>query len=810
MTPGKSALPAYHSPPATNSTGSNVPGSVHDGVPSTASPTLEIPTPVSLAAAHQFVTLIKENPCFIILATVFRAVRKRWLIALTGASLLTALAIFTIWYFMPPSKFTARALLQFDLIPSGVAESPHQQYYLANLTSFQKTQAALIRSRTVLQAALAKAELRNLELLQRQADPLAFLETQIHADFGISPEIMRVTMSGQEGQALQTIVHAVVQAYLAEVAHKEHAQLRSELERIKDLIARYDEKIRAKQTRLRELEQAAGSGQVQTLEIFLRGYLEQLDRSRRELAAQAHTLRQLQAELKALQPKLTLAKMVLGSSENVSWYLKLAIPCIFEYLVPSAQVELRLCEEPQFAEKKRELQRLEAELDAACALLSPNLSKERRAALLKTKHEAIYEARVQLEELARRLRPMVRRQLIQEVALATEQRVRELRDKHVQLTGLVAHLQEEVEHLERLIASLKRSHLDLQWLKEEIEADQQVAKRLAARKDQLEILCESPTRVRLFEDAVILPAYDNKQRWLYITIAIAGALTFWMAGLVAWECRTQPIYGPEVLAGKVSAPVLASLPHTEQFLCLRSEASDPNKPLPLAFSRFVESVDALRTLLIHLLQHEYSQVIMVSSAVQGEGKTSLSCHLAASLARASRRTLLVDTDLRRPRAHKLLATVQDPGLSEVLHAQLDWRQAIQSEIIPHLDFLPAGASVHTGVRLLSQDYFLKLLETWRNDYDFIILDSSPVLLVADPLSIVQGVDAVILSTMYKVSTLPRTQIAYQRLVAVGARVLGIVVNGISPRQYDYYYGAYHYYYNSHSPNPTALQLSGRA
>ncbi|MDW8221874.1 MAG: AAA family ATPase [Gemmatales bacterium] len=741
--------------------------------------------------------MIQQNPCFIILATVFRAVRKRWLIALVGACALTVSAIWIVRYLMPPDKFTARALLQFDLAPSGLAESPSQQYYLANLTTLHKTHTALIRSRTVLQSALSRAEVQQLEILKRRWDPVAYIESQLTADFSISPEIMRVTLTGQDADSLQTILRAIVQTYLVEVAHKEHAQVRAELERTRDLIARYEEKIKAKQTRLRELEQAAGSGRIQTLEVFLRGYLEQLDRTRRELALQRHSLRQLQGELDALQPKLSLARMVVNVGDHAAWYLRLAKPKLLDNIVPAAQVDLKLQEEPQYAEKKRTLQRLEAELEAARALLSPQLPEARREALLKTKYDALLEARIQLEELARRLRPSLQLQLVQEFIVSAQQRLNELQDKRVQLIRLENYLQEETENLEKLVATLKRSHLDLQWLKEEIEADQQVSKRLLARKDQLEMLSEAPTRVRLFEDTVVLPAYESKKRWLYMILAISAALGIWLTVLVIWEWRVQPIHGPEELVGRIHAPIITSLPRIQHPLHLTFPIRESGSSQTLDVLRFMESVDALRTLLLYLLQHECSQVIMISSAVQGEGKTSLSCYLAASIARAGRHVLLVDTDLRRPRAHKLLQAVQSPGLSEILQGQGDWRNAVQTDVLPNFDFLPAGGLPQMSIPLLGRDYFHRLLEEWRASYEVILLDSSPVLLVADPLSIVRGTDAVLLSAMYKVSTLPRTQVAYQRLVSIGARILGIVVNGISPRQYDYYYGTYYSYASDH-------------
>lgn len=757
------------------------------------SPVLEIPTPLSLSASNQFAAWIKDNPFFALLAVVFRAVHKRWLVALTGALILTSLALLLLWYLMPPSKYTARALLQFDIVPSNIAESPHQQYYLANLSTLQKTHTALIRSRTVLETALRDPAVQNLDFLRTKSDPVTYLEQNLSADFGISPEIMRVTISGQDANALQTVLRCIVQAYLSEVRRREHAQTRAELDRVRDMIAKHEEKISAKRTRLRELEQAVGSGQAQALEVFLKGYLEQLDRNRRELAIQQHTLRQINAELDILLPKINLARKLAASNKTLSWFLRLPAPQLLAYVVTEAEVERKLQEDNQFLEKRRELQKLEAELEAAHALLSPSLSDEHKATLLKAKRDAVADARIQLYELSCRLRPLIQQQLVMELLIAGEKRLSELMDKRNQAVQLEKFIHEEVISLEKLIASLKRDHIDLQWLKEDLENDQQAVKRLSARKDELEVLCSSATRVKLFEDAVILPAYESKKRWLYVIIAIFASLTSWITGLVTWEWRTQCIHGPEELAGKVQAPIISCLPRVDSFPSLPSHTSGPGVLLPADVARFLESMDALRSLLLHILQRQLAQAILVTSAVQGEGKTSLSCHLAASIARTGRRVLLVDTDLRRSRAHKLLGVGHAPGLAEVLQGHLDWHSVVKCDILPNLDFLPAGQILSVSVGLLGQEYFQKLLEQWRHSYDFIILDSPPVLLVADSLSLAPAVDTVLLSTMYKVSRLPRTQIAYHRLLSLGARILGIVVNGISPRHYEYYYGPYHYY-----------------
>jgi Mrp family chromosome partitioning ATPase len=103
-----------------------------------------------------------------------------------------------------------------------------------------------------------------------------------------------------------------------------------------------------------------------------------------------------------------------------------------------------------------------------------------------------------------------------------------------------------------------------------------------------------------------------------------------------------------------------------------------------------ESVDAVRTLLLHAAHNEGLRVVMVTSAVGGEGKTSLSCHLAASLARSGRKTLLVDGDMRNPSCHRMFEVELEPGLSELLRGETDAAEAIHSTPAATLSVLPAG------------------------------------------------------------------------------------------------------------------------
>jgi polysaccharide biosynthesis transport protein len=207
-------------------------------------------------------------------------------------------------------------------------------------------------------------------------------------------------------------------------------------------------------------------------------------------------------------------------------------------------------------------------------------------------------------------------------------------------------------------------------------------------------------------------------------------------------------------------------------------------------SILTESVDATRTMLLHAARTEGVRTVMVTSAVAGEGKTSLSCHLATSLARAGRKTLLIDCDLRSPAAHRLFELPAEPGLSEVLRGEANVTDVIHTTPADSLWLIAAGKCDAQTLQSLAQDAIAPVLNQLKEQYEFIIIDSSPVLPVVDALVIGQHVDVVIFSLLREVSRIPNVYAAYQRLATLGIRMLGAVVNGV---QKDAYGVSYKYY-----------------
>ena len=201
-------------------------------------------------------------------------------------------------------------------------------------------------------------------------------------------------------------------------------------------------------------------------------------------------------------------------------------------------------------------------------------------------------------------------------------------------------------------------------------------------------------------------------------------------------------------------------------------------------------VDATRTVLLHGAAPESFRVLMVTSALQGEGKTFVSSHLAGSLARAGLRTLLVDGDLRNPALHRLFGLGQAPGLSELLRGEAAIADTIQPGLVDGLSILPAGRWDSMAVRALAQGRLTAILQMVRENYDMVVIDSAPVLPVADTLLIGRHVDGVLFSVLRDVSRLPAVHAAYARMAQLQLPILGAVMGGTGRDAYGpYSYGA---------------------
>jgi capsular exopolysaccharide synthesis family protein len=194
----------------------------------------------------------------------------------------------------------------------------------------------------------------------------------------------------------------------------------------------------------------------------------------------------------------------------------------------------------------------------------------------------------------------------------------------------------------------------------------------------------------------------------------------------------------------------------------------------------MEWIDGIRTMVLHDSQVDGTKVILIASADSREGKSTVAGHLAASLARAGRRTILIDGDLRRPFLHEMFGVPMQPGLSEVILGEVDLAEGINETPEENLVVMPSGQWDRQVIQALARDGLSQLLLRLRQSYDYVIIDSHPILDATDALLMSKQADAVILTAIKQNTQLPRLYTASQRLAALHVNVLGVVVNGVDP------------------------------
>ena len=221
------------------------------------------------------------------------------------------------------------------------------------------------------------------------------------------------------------------------------------------------------------------------------------------------------------------------------------------------------------------------------------------------------------------------------------------------------------------------------------------------------------------------------------------------------------------------------------------------KELPTVRDRRGTIAEAFRTMratLAHIAGRDKNRVFLITSAIPGEGKTFTSTNFAATLAQQDLRTLLIDADLRKPSVSKLLFNENlKPGLSEVLLGQCSADDAIVPTGIDNLSFMPAGGIAPNPSELLAQGKLGDVIESLKAHYDRIVIDSSPVLAVRDPLLLAPLVDACCLIVRAGHSPSKATTTAVRLLSEAGVPAKGVVLNAVREGSGAYYSYAYRTY-----------------
>jgi capsular exopolysaccharide synthesis family protein len=725
------------------------------------------------------------------LAGLASAFRRRWRLAITLGLFVGAVAAGVAWFLTPDTSYTASAQLRVDSnLPRIMFDTAERR---SDFMTYQRWQMSAVKSRMVLNVALRDAKVAKLDIVRQHQDPIDWLTKELQVDFALSPEILRISMTGKDPDALLAVIRAVREAYLSEEVQKQNRQRTERLAVLKRIVDRFETTLQSKRAALRKAADPLGTRDNKVLSLRQEHALKELSYVQMELLSLQSQLRKARLELlaKGGKDKGVLGQSAMAAATAAATAATAADVCSAavataatgeflntpdDLVVPEATLEEIVRKDPGVLGFQKEIERLDQVL-ADYRRTSGDLSKE----------PGFVRAQKELESTRKALAER-RKELIPQIE-------RELRDRgRLNLKRDQAHQQERVDEMERLEQMLadqiedgkKRIHTVgqtgqiLEDLQDEIKNASEIAQKVGLEKEALEIEIQAPQRVTPIDEP-----YATKHDGLALKVAlVAGLAGFGLVlfGVSLLEFRARRLVSVGQVTHGLSLPVVGTMPRVPT----RSGRDLPQSgdPSHMASHRLlIESVDAARAVIVHASRRMGLRVVMITSAVGGEGKTMLSAHLAASMARAGWRALLVDADFRRPSLDKIFGLADQPGLSDVLRGTADIADVRQPGPMEGLWVIPAGQCDARSMQALAQGALRGLFERIKGDYDLIVVDSAPVLPVVDSQIIAQAVDGVILSALRDVSRLPQIHAACERLMLFQVSLLGAVVHGEEARTY---------------------------
>ena len=673
---------------------------------------------------------------------VWHAFRRRWLPAVTLGVLLATAAAISTWIFLPRGYEAVAWLRVRDkggMLGGGGRDNSEYEAY-------RKTQVALIKSPFVMTSALRRTGIADLELIREQdEDPVGWLTRSIQVTAPMESEVVQVRLRGKNAADVAKIVNAVTSSYLEDIVNKERSE---GLGRRDALEKKYKENVadmRQQRETFNSLARTLGTGngaEVITQRALL---LDHLGTLRAQLSQTQRDLTAIDAELAIIAAKTR------GDIAE-------------QDALPDEMVDAALVRDPQLLELDGKL----ASLDEAI------LFQEQRSAR-GSNEPAVKRLRAQREQIVQRMvqrREELRPQIVSQMALETAGRRSGqplespivLKMRREMLAQTLAETSKEFDKVAKEVTELGKANADLEHRRSEIEQLQKVNDQIGIQLETSSLDLSMPSRVTLIEEASVPEGDDRLFRIMLTSLAGGAGLVLGGGFIVLLDYLRDRLSSPDEVPQRLGVRVLGTLPRVR-----RSRRSGDD-------GLMAESVDSIRALIAQS-GREAPRVILVTSAVEHEGKTTFAAQLAASLARSDKRTLLLDGDLRHPNVHLALELELGRGLAELLRGELTADEAVQPTSIDGLFAVTGGVCDYAAVTALSRPELARLIRHYRDSFDHVVIDAGPVLAFADALLLGQQSDVAIVASMRDTSRIPLINATIDRLRSVGVRVLGLVVNG---------------------------------
>ncbi|MGA3266066.1 MAG: polysaccharide biosynthesis tyrosine autokinase [Verrucomicrobiota bacterium] len=627
-------------------------------------------------------------------------------------------------------------------------ELPEGDYFSEEMQDYLGTLTGLLQSETLRQQALGILRISTNSasiVLGKDGEPLRM---DISVSGNPKSSVYLIKSSGSNPRFTQTYLDALMQAYLDYKRNVRREVSGETLSSISDQVQRWERDLNTQQDALLAFERTNNLAILQEEATAAGGYLTRLKTQ----------LSDLQLEARLLDATI--------ADQNTATNAMLSVP----------SMPLTSDVTPQAPQAGASTQQQSSFND----LQVLKLQRDRLSKYLKPKHPKI----VALDEqIARgeKMQEMYRGQNREQLLAARQ--ANQLKTDEV--NGTIKEWETKVIQANDTIA-------DAEHLKMNIQRTQSVYDRLTLLVQNVGISrnIDQETLAVLEPASPATRSYASEKSGL--TMAIVGGLAAGLGLVFFIAVRDDRFTNITEVNATVGDAVVGLLP----------EVTDDGKTvMPLLALNdprhsYAESYRSLRSALLFLpTGGERPKLLLISSAMPGEGKSTVAANLARTLAQSGSRVLLVDADLRKGHLHHLLGLQREPGLVELLNQTCTPAQVMQKDSLPNLTFIACGAepSGNPGDLLLGSGLD-KILAQWRQEFDYVVVDSSPLFAADDASCLAPKMDGTLFVVRNRHSGARATREAVDLLAQRQARILGVIYNGATGSGRSGYYYRYADYY----------------
>ncbi len=690
------------------------------------------------------------------MAELAMAILRRWYIVLLCAIFIGGGGAAGIWFFMPDKYETQGSVLVSSVVVPIMYETTAQGGVGAYQT-FKNTQAGVMTSDVVLNRVADAVKDRRLAFFEPGQNLLQALRSMVSkGDVEVIPdrqtEFLHVRMKTEHAADAEVLIDAFLRSYEAVVRTDEIRAIDDRLARLEAQRRTLEEQMRRQRARIRERVEEYGTEQLTPRQEIA---LQQVATLKQEQIAIGVQRMQMEARVQAKEQQLNEPL----TAEDIA-----------------DQIQVRVENDPTIVALRQDIRRYEQIIrDGQATMLDTNPEMQRRRQILADLQEELEKQRQEATER------------YEKIALADVRRSRQ-----AELEALKSELNRLITYEEKIIAQLEeqdestirigRTQLDIDDLREQFENSRQIYNEITRRIEELNIERDRQPRISIGSWARSVSAEGKKMK--LVAAAPFGGLAAGLALAFLLAKLDRRVHTPDDVARRVGVRIIGTTTGPEHV------------SRKLLGRQLVDDYQTIRANLGLLDGDGETKMLVITSPGMGDGKSTLAVNLATSFARSGRKTLLVDGDLRKPDiAGMLNLSAGHRGIQDYLFG-IDLQKTLYPvEGMPLFVLASDNRNIQDAFELLSLPDTAARIRKLRDEFDYIIIDTPPVLAFSDAMVWAKMADGVIMTSFVGHTSQTEMKQATKRLQEIKANIIGTVVNNVktshSYRRYGYGYG-YHY------------------